>query len=102
MTMISRTSATLTLALALATPLAAQNATTYRHNPGDTLRYHELTEGRVDSNVKGATSTESRREATAAFAFGAGDTTTAWFEAFNSVVKMQGRETATPGPLNRP
>lgn len=100
--MISRTSTALTLALAFATPLAAQNATTYRRNPGDTLRYHELTESKVDSNVKGATSTETRRDATAVFAFGAADTARAWFEAFAAVARMQGRETTSPAPLNGP
>ena len=105
--MISRTSAAVTLALALATPLAAQNAPTYRRVAGETLRYHEVTEDKSEMNNpsgKGGSATENRRETTVVIAFGAGDTAQAWFEAFNATMKTpQGDMTApTEGLLKKP
>ena len=96
---------TTALALALAVPAAAQAPTTYRRAPGDTLRYHELTEGKSESKGQmGGTSSEIRREATVGLTFLGGDDAQAWFEALSASMKAQGRENAMPteGVLNRP
>ena len=96
---------TAALALALAAPVVAQTPTTYRRTPGDTLRYHELTESKSESKgPTGGSSTVARREATVGLTFLGGDEAQAWFEALSATMKSQGRESTMPteGMLNRP
>lgn len=99
--MMSRTPAAIALALALAAPLTAQNVTTYRRSPADTLRYHEVTEM---TSQGGPVAGESRRESTVALTFPGGDTARAWLESLSATLKMGGQESAVPaeGVLKRP
>ncbi len=100
---------TAALALALALPAAAQTAA-YRRAPGDTLRYDELNESKSETKGPGpdgrgaSSASESRRESTVALTFTGSDTAQAWFEAFSSTTKAQGRETSVSAEalVNRP
>jgi hypothetical protein len=65
---------------ALLLPAAAHAQ--YRHAPGDTVRYHEVT--RADSEIRapqGTITIRSHHDARIALAFAPGDTARAWYEA---------------------
>jgi hypothetical protein len=61
-------------------PLAAQQAS-YRLSPNDTLRYHEVTEGRIELRPgPDAVILKTRHDAKIALLAERGDTVTAWYE----------------------
>jgi hypothetical protein len=61
--------------------LVAQVATAYRFAPGDTIRYHERTDGRTEYRTpRGPVELRSEHDAVIALAGGVGDTTRAWYE----------------------
>ena len=78
-------------------PVDAQ-APAYRRAPGDTLRYREVTSTTVE--MRGATgpvTVQARHDARIAFAFTAGDTARAWFDALSlSIEGMPGQPDRRP------
>jgi hypothetical protein len=65
---------------ALTLQLGAQQAS-YRFSPNDTVRYHEVTEGRIELRPPGgAVILNTRHDAKIALATERGDTVTAWYE----------------------
>ncbi len=71
---------TLAVAPALTLQLAAQQAS-YRFSPNDTVRYHEVTEGRIELRpLRDTVILNTRHDAKIALATERGDTVTAWYE----------------------
>lgn len=68
----------LALFAALHAHAAAAQAPAYARTPGDTLRYHEVTERVMDT--PGSPPRIRRQDATIAVAFGAADTARAWYD----------------------
>ncbi len=89
---------------ALTMQLAAQQAS-YRFPPRDTLKYHEITESRIELHPpRGAVTLTSRHDAKIALATDGGDTMTAWYEdlTLSSTTPQGERRPSTGAALHLP